>query len=114
MWEGCCDFFFFFFFQMAPQISYDPAETAHPIKDDSLTFRLSASACARLMVCACECVACACFTTDEWACVRSMHACVCVACVNSSVCVYAGGAHAGFYAGASPAIDLRRVSKQCS
>lgn len=74
MWGGCCGFFFF---QMAPQISYDPTETAHPIKDDSLTFRLSASACTRLMMCACECVACACFTADKWACVRSMRACVC-------------------------------------
>lgn len=111
---GCWEVAVAFFFppQMAPEISYDPAETAHPIKDDSLTFRLSVSACACLMMCACECVARVFYC---WrVCTCEVDACLCVWPAWTLVCVYAGRAHAGFYGGASPAIDLRRISKQCS
>lgn len=74
-------------FSNGTQISYDPASTAHPIKDDSLTFRLGTGVCLCLRVCVCVCL------LIGYAC-----ACLCV-----YVCVCAGTAHTVFYRGGFPA-----------
>lgn len=70
-------------FSNGGQISYDPAQTAHPIKDDSLTFRLSTSNSASV-----------------WGNMRVVSELICVCVCMWMLC--AGRAHTVFYRGVSP------------